>query len=117
MFLVTIGYRCVSITKQTLGHRRSHFCQPDLRFGVEEMETMTPSMPAVSIEDTPTEPATTCPLKIHRQNQLQLRECQKFQFSDGLTNFNFPRWSMVQGRRGFASRHILNDGTMTQGST
>ena len=41
MFLVTIGYRCVSVTKQTLGHRRSHFCQPDLQFGVEEMETMT----------------------------------------------------------------------------
>ena len=40
MFLVTIGYRCVSVTKQTLGHRRSHFCRPDLQFGVEELETM-----------------------------------------------------------------------------
>ena len=50
MFLVTIGYRCghlmqqlhnVSVTKQTLGHRTSsHFCRPDLQFGVEEMETM-----------------------------------------------------------------------------
>ena len=41
MFLVTIGYRYVSVTKQTLGHHRSHFCQPDLQLGVEEMETMT----------------------------------------------------------------------------
>ena len=56
-----------------------------------------------------------CPLKIHRQNQLQLRECQKFQFSDGLKNFNFPRWNMAQGRNPrFATRYILNDGTMTQ---
>ena len=50
-----------------------------------------PSMPAVSIDDTPTEPATT-------------PRCQKFQSSVGFKNFNFLHWNMAQGRNLRGSR-------------